>query len=179
MLDFAFGRVVLTGVVLTGVVLAGVALAGCGGGLDATIAPCRPGVVAITLGQFGVGRGHFGGSILFSNDGHTTCTLAGYPSVRVASLRSGDVAVRDVARGFLGGLLPGTTRLPVVTLAPHAVASAVLEGSSHAEGCLSDPTLRVGIPDAQATTRIALETSRCSHLEIHPIVPGSSGAASP
>ena len=39
--------------------------------------------------------------------------------------------------------------------------------------------LLVGIPGAAARTTIAIETSACSHLRVHPIVLGETGRESP
>jgi hypothetical protein len=140
--------------------------------------------VRITVGQFGVGQGHFGGPLLFSNMGPDTCRLQGYPLVAASSARGhGRVDVARTPRGYLGGLLPGTSRLPVVILAPGGIASAILEGSSVAVArgprCPPAGVLHVGIPGGQPATALAIETTACSRLQVHPVVLGRSGHASP
>jgi hypothetical protein len=171
---------------VTGLLVAfgAVALSGCDVAASDAVAPCRAGAIVVTAGQFGVGPGHFGGGLLFTNRGAATCTLHGYPVVHaVPAGRGRAAAAKNTSRGYLGGLLPGVTHPPTVTLAPGAVASAVLEGSvstvPRSPACPSDDALLVAIPGSGATTRLAIETSSCSHLEVHPIVPGRSGEQSP
>jgi hypothetical protein len=139
--------------------------------------------VRITVGQFGVGHGHFGGALLFRNDGSRACTLNGYPVARAVATEDGRVmAALDSPRGYVGGLLPGRTQPPRVTLAPGAVASAILEGVGDAPASPPCPRYRgllVGVPGGPATTPLAIETAACRRLQIHPIVAGESGDQSP
>ncbi|HEV3213532.1 MAG TPA: DUF4232 domain-containing protein [Acidimicrobiales bacterium] len=168
------------GIVLTS--SGSVGLAACGVVASAAVAPCPARAVAITVGQFGVGRGHFGGALLFTNRGHATCTLRGYPDASAVSARA-IVALPRAPRGYLGGLLPGVAHPPVVTLAPGAVASAVVEGlavaASRSSTCTPYGALRIGVPGSSAATTLAIETSSCSALEVHPIVLGRTGNQSP
>jgi len=164
--------------------LAMLGLGGCTAARSVAVAPCGAAAVRIAAGQFGVGHGHFGGALLFWNEGRTTCRLQGYPRASAVPATGGaPVVVNSTPRGYLGGLPPESTRLPVVILAPNAVASAVLEGTavtpSRASRCSRYGALLVGIPGARARTTIAIETSACSHLQVHPIVPGATGSASP
>jgi uncharacterized protein DUF4232 len=160
------------------------ALTACGAPARVTVAPCRGDAVTVTAGQFGVGRGHFGGALLFSNVGPTTCSLRGYPTVLEVLEGAGrDVAVASTPRGYLGGLLPGATAAPTVTLVPHGVASAILEGTavaaSRGAACARVRSLLVGMPGSIAGIALAIETSACSHLEVHPVVAGRTGDQAP
>lgn len=170
------------GCVLGGALLAGALLDGCALG-STSLGACGGTNVRITVGQFGVGHGHFGGALLFRNRGTTACTLRGYPVAwAVANDGGREVALRDTDRGYVGGLLPGTTRAPGVVLAPGAVASAIVEGVSAASPSAPCPAYRallVGVPGGRATTSLAVEATACRRLQIHPIVPGESGNQSP
>jgi len=162
--------------------LGGTLLTGCS--LTSTsVDACGSTSVRITVGQFGVGQGHFGGALLFRNDASTACTLQGYPVARaVASDGGRTTAALDSPRGYVGGLLPGSTQPPKVTLVPGAVASAILEGAGVAPTSAPCPRYRallVGVPGGRATTALAIETAACRRLQIHPIVPGESGDQSP
>jgi Protein of unknown function (DUF4232) len=163
---------------VAGAVLAAAVLAGCTTASDAASA-CGGASLRITVGQFGVGHGHFGGALLFRNVGASDCTLQGYPVARAVSSTGGHtVPVQQTARGYVGGLLPGRRAMPRVTLAPGAVASAILEGTAGAADparCASYRALEVGVPGKQATTTLAIETTSCRRLQVHPIVPGESG----
>jgi len=157
-------------------------LSACDVASSSAVPPCR--AVRITAGQFGVGHGHFGGALLFWNEGRVTCTVRGYPRVEtIPATGGGPEAIAHTPRGYLGGLLPGTTRIPVVTLAPSGVAAAILEGSvappASAARCPRYGALRVGLPGARTTTTLAIETAGCSHLQVHPIVVGTTGDESP
>lgn len=170
------------GTALVACALGGTLLTACALTASA-LGACTSASVRISLGQFGVGHGHFGGALLFRNSGSTACTLHGYPVARAVSRDARrTVAVRDSDRGYVGGLLPGRTRAPRITLAPGAVASAILEGvgtSGAGRPCPTYRSLLVGVPGGRATTALSIETQACRRLQVHPIVPGASGDESP
>jgi Protein of unknown function (DUF4232) len=174
------GRVVALG--LATCALGCTLLSGCAL-TSSIVSACGGASVRITVGQFGVGHGHFGGALLFRNDGSTACTLRGYPVARAVATAGGrPIAALDSPRGYVGGLLPGSTHPPMVTLVPGAIASAILEGAGAAPASRACPRYRallVGVPGGRASTALAIETAVCRRLQIHPIVPGESGDQSP
>ncbi|HVC14496.1 MAG TPA: DUF4232 domain-containing protein [Acidimicrobiales bacterium] len=140
--------------------------------------------LSISHGQGGAGLGHEGGPLLFKNTGSSTCTLSGYPGV--AALNATGQQVSQAQRspnGYLGGMETGSTAPPVVTLAPGATASALVEGTDVPEGtassCPTYPALLVTPPTSTHSQRVTLPLPGCSPLQIHPVVPGTTGSALP
>jgi hypothetical protein len=136
----------------------------------------------ISTGQVAVGTGHQGVPLLFRNTGTTPCRLTGYPGV--AGLTNGSAQTRATATpsGFLGGLPPGTSSLPVIELAPGEVASALVEGTDLPTGtattCPSLTTLVVTPPNARQASRLPTGLPDCTGLAVHPVVPGTNGTLS-
>lgn len=125
--------------------------------------------------------GHQGVVLLFFNNGSTSCVLFGYPGA--AGLNAGGTQVVQAQRtltGMMGGLAPGVTALPRITLAPGQTASAVVEGTDVPSGtetsCPTYPSLLVTAPNAKASVTIPFALPGCSGLQVHPVVPGTSGS---
>jgi hypothetical protein len=120
--------------------------------------------------------------LVFTNESQATCSLSGYPGV--AGLDAQGVQVVQAQRtlnGYLGGLPPGTTAPPTVSLAPGQTASAVVEGTDmplgSATSCPSYPALLVTPPDLTDSVHLEAALPGCSPIQVHPVVPGSSGSA--
>ena len=124
--------------------------------------------------------GHQGVVLLFVNKGTTPCVLFGYPGV--AGLNSSGSQVTQAQRtltGMMGGLAPGVTTLPRITLAPGQSASAVVEGVDVPSGnapCATYPSLLVTAPNTKVSVPIALSLPGCQPLQVHPVVPGTTGS---
>jgi len=125
--------------------------------------------------------GHQGVVLLFVNNGSTSCVLYGYPGA--AGLNAGGAQVVQAQRtltGMMGGLAPGVTALPRITLAPGQTASAVVEGTDVPSGtetsCPTYPSLLVTAPNAKVSVTILFALPGCSGLQVHPVVPGTSGS---
>jgi hypothetical protein len=125
--------------------------------------------------------GHQGVVLLFVNNGSTGCVLYGYPGA--AGLNAGGAQVVQAQRtltGMMGGLAPGVTTLPRTTLAPGQSASAVVEGTDVPSGtetnCPTYPSLLVTAPNTKGSVTIPLALPGCSGLQVHPVVPGTSGS---
>lgn len=169
-------------VALAALLLAATALAACGFDSANAAVACTSSDVRISAGQFGVGHGHFGGALLFRNEGSTACTLRGYPVALGLTADGGRrIAAAGTPRGYVGGLLPGRASPPTVLLAPGVAASAILEGTTREDGgaCRTFRAIVVGPPGGVATTALAIETAPCTRLEVHPIVSGVTGDQSP
>jgi hypothetical protein len=153
-----------------------------------TSPPCANDQVAVTDSGGGAGLGHEDQILVFTNTSTTTCTLRGYPGV--AGLNASGQEQVEAARtpdGYMGGLAPGTTTLPFVSLAPGRVASAVAEGTDNPLGsqpCPYYPFLLVTPPNL--TEQIRVEVSGlgteptglpgCTTIEVHPVVAGITGS---
>ena len=147
------------------------------------VADCTISALSISLGRGDAGAGHVGIALLFRNTALAPCRLSGYPGV--AALDAGGAQVsqaRRTANGYLGGLQSGLTTGPEVTLAPGAVASALVEGTDVPAGaatsCVSYPALLVTPPGATVSVRLALPgpLPGCSQPLVHPVVPGLTGS---
>ncbi|HTX62272.1 MAG TPA: DUF4232 domain-containing protein [Acidimicrobiales bacterium] len=144
-------------------------------------ARCTFAQLSISLGQSGAGLGHEGGTVLFKNVGTAECTLSGYPGVAALDSRGTQVeqARRDPG-GYLGGLQTGSTTPPVVVLEVGAVASAMVEGTDvpvgTATSCPTYPALLVTPPTSTQSRRVTLSLPGCSPLQVHPVVPGTTGS---
>jgi Protein of unknown function (DUF4232) len=144
--------------------------------------PCRDGQISVSDAGGGAGVGHEDQVILFTNSSQSPCTLSGYPGV--AGLDAQDTQVVQAERtlsGYLGGLENGAATPPIVSLLPGKAASATVEGTDvpvgSATSCPSYPALLVTPPNLTLSVRVTPGLPGCSPLQIHPVVPGSSGSA--
>jgi hypothetical protein len=142
---------------------------------------CTGASIGVTGSQAGAAAGHEGVILLFANNGPASCVLFGYPGV--AGLNAGGSQVVQAQRtltGMLGGLAPGVTALPRITLAPGQTASAVVEGTDVPSGnettCPTYPSLLVTAPNTKVSVSVPQSVPGCSGLQVHPVVPGTSGS---
>jgi hypothetical protein len=139
---------------------------------------CGNADIKVSLGRGGAAMSHDASALQFTNVGSHTCTLQGYPG---AAVMNGSALVLDATR-TLNGYVGDERQLgsaPLVTLAPGAVASAMLEWVGDAgEPCYSNGsgTLEVTPPNTTATVALRPLTvgpaGVCAGFEIHPVVPG-------
>ncbi len=154
------------------------------------VAPCHNGQIAVSGAGGGSGLGHQDQVIVFTNQSESTCVLSGYPGVAGLDAQGNQpVQAERTPNGYLGGLQSGTTTPPSVSLAPGQTASAIVEGTDNPVGsatsCPSYPTLRVTPPNLTVSVRVTVTglgtnppgLPGCSPIEVHPVVPGSSGGA--
>jgi hypothetical protein len=149
-------------------------------GASATSPSCTGDQLAATLGRSGVGLGHVGQTIVFTNVSTSACTLYGYPGV--AGLDGAGRQIVQATRtpsGYLGGLWNTPNGPPpTVALAPGEVASALVEGLDDQVGsmpCVQLSGLLVTAPNTTRSVEFPSAPSDCDGLEVHPVVPGTSG----
>jgi len=135
----------------------------------------------VTTGEFQGATGHQGGPLLFRNISHRICQLRAYPGVDGLDASGRSVAhARRSPKGFLGGLGTSDAVPPTVVLRPGETASALVEGTSvptgDASSCPSYPSLLVIPPNETHSVKLRRELPGCSPIEIHPVVPGTSGS---
>ncbi len=142
--------------------------------------PCRSSDLAVTFGGGGAGLGHVSTTLLFWNVSKTTCTLYGYPGV--AGLNSSgkqEVQALRTKSGYLGGLRGQSSKLPLTTLAPGRVASAIVEGTDvpvgAATSCPTYSALLVTPPNTKKSTNLTEKLPGCSRIQVHPVVSGGGG----
>jgi hypothetical protein len=174
-------------------------LASCGGGASVatttapTTAPSTTTTTSATTAASGctlpqlavtstsnAGLGHIGAILIFTNTSQATCSLVGYPGVAMLNAQGAQVlqAIRT-PNAYLGGI-PTGTRPPTVILKPGGAASATLEGTDVPAGtattCPTYPKILVTPPNATQSTTLAVSMPGCSPVQIHPVVPGTSGS---
>jgi len=136
-----------------------------------------PGPAACTAAQLRFGTGAVGAGagqrylpLTFINVSTLTCTLFGYPGV--AGLSSAGVQVTQARRQT------GMTRA-TITLAPGAMASALVQATVVPTGTTSCPpdyaALLVTAPNTRVSVRVAATLPACGGLSVRPVVAGSSG----
>ncbi|MEZ0068167.1 hypothetical protein ABIA32_004191 [Streptacidiphilus sp. MAP12-20] len=143
--------------------------------------PCTGSQITVGVGQSEGAAGHLVVVLSFTNYTDHACTLYGYPGV--AGLDSSDNQIaqaRRTLRGMMGGAAPGATEPATVVVAAHSAVSARVEATDVPQGgATSCPTyagLLVTPPGTRASTRIvSVQLPGCSGLEVHPIVPGTTG----
>jgi hypothetical protein len=150
-----------------------------------TRAPTPGGTAACASAQIATtsadnsGMGHIGIVLRFRNASGTTCHLEGYPGAAALDAQGRQVvqAVRTLNGYFRA--LPAGEGPPVVTLAPGQYASAFLEGTdvpvNGATRCPSYPKLLVTPPNTRVSALIARSMSGCTPIQVHPVVPGTTG----
>jgi hypothetical protein len=120
--------------------------------------------------------GHRSLVVTFANTGTTSCQVTGYASV---DLHDRDGVFLAHAAETLGGFMyQGPTEVPIVTLTPGEVASAVIEGVAWTDesgsNCLPYATLTVTPPLGGAPTAFDWVSGACGSHKIHPMVFGPS-----
>jgi Protein of unknown function (DUF4232) len=138
---------------------------------------CATRQLSIAVHSGGVGLGHVGYVLEFTNNG-STCSLAGYPAVRGEENGTVTFQATPTPAGYLGGIKPDLTPSPV-TLASGRSASALLEGidflSPGNNTCPVFTTISVTPPNNAQSVSLPPPPLLCSPQQIHPVVPGTSG----
>lgn len=129
------------------------------------------------MGATAAGSGHRGVALILTNTGGRACRVSGYPGVGGLDAGGKRVQARQTPGGYLGGLGSGSPS--TVTLVPGASASALVEAlafnASDGSACAAFGGLLVTVPDDTVVTRLSWQTDACSDLQVHPVVPGTTG----
>jgi Protein of unknown function (DUF4232) len=126
------------------------------------------------------GMGHIGIVLAFKNTSAQTCKLTGYPGV--AGLNAAGAQVIQATRTLNGYMqvLPAGQGPPVVTLTTGQSASAFVEGTDvpvgGATSCPTYPKLLVTPPNTTQQVTIDMSMPGCSPVQVHPVVPGTTGS---
>jgi hypothetical protein len=140
----------------------------------------------VTIGSSGAALGHAGLILVFTNTWPAPCSVQGYPGAGVTD-RPGTVVLNATRQ--LGGYLGGQYRVPApVKLAPGTAASTVLEWIDFAPANGQAPVgancpgmdggrLLVTPPNTRQSASFPAPSTVCSALEVHPLVPGTTGRA--
>jgi Protein of unknown function (DUF4232) len=149
---------------------------------------CATGSVSVKLGAQDVSSTHKGLVLLFTNTGSSTCTLTGYPGATVTDSGMSNFAPLVNATRTLTGFEGGASTVSTVSLAPGGSVSALLEwedfpangAQPSAANCygMAGGYLEITPPNTTAATRFNPPEDMCQSIQIHPVVPGSSGRTS-
>jgi hypothetical protein len=135
-------------------------------------AACTTADLSVRGGQSQGAAGTIGVPVLFTNTGSRPCELQGYPGV--AGLDANGHQLTQARR-----VPDGTSRPPSVQIGPGRTASALVTGSDVATGtatsCPTYAALLVTPPNDTHSVRVNARLPGCSDLQVHPVVPGSSG----
>lgn len=147
---------------------------------------CSASQIKVTLGRYGAAGGNENYVLLFTNVGQSSCYLSGYPGAQLPGIdgNPSSNAARTMT-GYSGGAY-GYTSPPTVILAKGTTASARVEWEMYAGDAqptvatcpgMGDSGLVVTVPNTQASTTFTLgvDAGMCAELQIHPVVPGTSG----
>ena len=138
---------------------------------------CRTGQLAISLSGGDAGLGHRSKVVVFRNTGPASCVLQGYPGVALLDADGRQVAqAKRTPNGYMGGLRAGTP--PLVTLASGDSASATVEAlafDANGNACPPSAGVLVTPPDETRSLRLDWGSNGCGELQIHPVVPGTTG----
>jgi len=126
--------------------------------------------------QSGDGAGKL---MTWTNTGTVACVFTGYPTVQASAASGAQVTVTQTLRGTLGGLAASQSAPPAITLQPGQSASAVLEWESAQYGsakCVNLRLVQIGLGDAGGHGFGFLDSQRICNLQVHPVVPGTTGS---
>ena len=134
---------------------------------------CKDGQVQAAAGRGGAGLGSYYDVIVFRNVSTTTCSLFGYPGVKLADA-NGRAVKTDAQRD------PATPH--VVVLAPGAAASTTISGADSgpnggATPCKPSAGVLVIAPGQHVQTLVRRVGARCyDTVGVWPVVAGTRGA---
>lgn len=152
-----------------------------------TTSPCSSSQLSVTLGGFAAASNSEGGLLIFTNNGHTSCSMSGYPTV-LAEGTQGNVVMtaRRTRSGYLGGVTGVSP--PQAYLEPGLSASALVEGGALPTGhasCVTITTIVITPPGATASISVPNRfptghgVPGCSPISVHPVIPGLAYSDTP
>lgn len=129
----------------------------------------------------GAATSHEGQIIVYTNGGQIACAMTGYPGLAIVNSAGKQlIQAGRTPSGYLGGIRNGKPPFPTVVLNAGQSASALLEGlafdAATGKGCPTEPALLTTPPGSTVSIRLAVSTHICSQVQIHPVVPGTTGS---
>jgi Protein of unknown function (DUF4232) len=136
--------------------------------------------LSVSVVSDGVATGHIADILLIRNVGSDPCQISGYPGVDGLLADGSPVHTRRTIAGFIGGIRSGS--IPILSLAPTQVASAIVEGSDNPTSgstCPKFSAFLVTPPNTTTTSRLTPPGGSFDYcrdeLEVHPVVAGATG----
>jgi uncharacterized protein DUF4232 len=140
---------------------------------------CALSQLNVSASNGGAGSTHRAAVLVFRNTSTVTCHLAGYPGV--AALNGSDQQVAQATR-TMSGYLGGAKSMATVQLPPGQSASATVEtlaiDATTGNSCTPYAGILVTPPNETHSIKLAWPNDGCSNLQIHPVVPGTTGSQS-
>lgn len=148
-----------------------------------TISRCQETQLDVHWASGGVGLGHVAELIVITNISSSTCTVMGYPTVRMTGAANVVAVIAKKTRnGYLGGLggPNASVPIPVVTLRSHGgAASSMVEGEDNPVGdaveCVYYAKVFVTLPGLSPPYRFTSKFPGCIRPQVHPFVKGTHG----
>lgn len=146
-------------------------------------AACTDAHLKVTTASAGVGAGHVGWIVVFTNTGSASCSIEGYPGAGVTD-QPGQVVLNAEREqfGYLGGQYPSPA---AIVLAPGKAASTLIEWvdaptNGQAPVGANCPGMDGGKvlitpPNTTQSTAFPAPGNLCALFEVHPLISGSSG----
>jgi hypothetical protein len=140
-------------------------------------ANCRFDQLRVWQASGGSAASHYGVVFVFENVSGAACRMHGYPGLDAQNSNGKTVAnAKRTLQGYLGGVSGSVP--PTVDLPPGGFASALGEAlafdPTNTNACLPESNIIVTPPNTAGTVTFGWNES-CADLEIHPVVPGTSG----
>lgn len=144
-----------------------------------TVVACGHADLSISVGSEIDADTHRGLPIIFTNTGHLPCTITGYP--RVTAIDDAGTTVEQAKQQPSGYLFASPGAPQHITLRPGESASATVEALAFdpvtGAGCTAYAAVLIAAPSSAHTTRLPWTNDGCADLEVHPVVPGTTGEA--
>jgi Protein of unknown function (DUF4232) len=150
---------------------------------DEGTSACTAAGLKVTNVSAGVGAGHTGWIVVFTNTGSVPCSVEGYPGAGVTDT-PGQVVLNATRSqsGYLGGQYSSPA---TIVLQPGGAASTVLEWvdfppngetpvGANCPGMDSGKVL-ITPPNTRQSTPFPAPANLCADFMVHPLVPGTSG----
>jgi hypothetical protein len=140
---------------------------------------CGDHALKTTEGGGGAAMSHQDAILIFTNVSTHRCTLQGYPGAAIVDRSTVLVNAARTLSGYIGDAGVEPTGTPLVTLAPGASASAVLEWDANAgEVCYPNGAGALEVTAPNTTATVSLRSARvgsegiCAGLVVHPVIAG-------
>ncbi|MGH7919698.1 MAG: DUF4232 domain-containing protein [Candidatus Dormibacteraceae bacterium] len=154
--------------------------ASAGAGHPVSSSECAGDQLSVSAVSDGTAGGHGADILLITNTATSICQIGGYPGVDGLFANGAAVHAQRTLSGYLGGIRSGS--IPILSLAPGQVGSAVVEGlnlSTTGAPCPRFATFAVTPPNTTTTSQLVPPGGSFSYcqgsLQVHPMVAGTSG----
>jgi len=170
--------------------------------VTAGVPACTGSQLRQSIASAGIGTGHVGEAVIFTNVSSHKCHLNGYPGVAVRYINGSEWNAQRTMSTWFGGAQPTSSGLgsppgypspPTVDLAPGAAASATVAWTDVTPDLewpcqnLNYPMMLITAPNTKTTVTYWATPSHqaisgtvggfsCETLQVTPVIPGTAGS---